>query len=152
MNRKILLAQILFPFLLSCLLFTSCAKRKAPVSFEKVLTAGLEHILATEDLAPEYYNKALRIIRAAQYPIHSSITVNGRKCLLLPADTEPSDVLQGMNIFRPIPLIVIFNFKRMKDSTYIEISFPATGPVYEITLVGDDASGYEIKKMTSYVT
>jgi len=112
----------------------------------------LEHILETDQLAPEYYSKSLRIIRPKKYPIPSSIIVNGKKCLLLPADTNTSALLQEMNVFKPIPLVVILNYKQLKDKIYIEISFPATGHVYQINLVGDDASGYTIKKMTSYVT
>lgn len=143
---------ISFSIFLSSLLISACTRQEAQISFEKVLTAGLEHILVTEHLAPEYYNIPLKIIRPDKYPIRSSILVNGKECILLPANTDKFDVLQGMDIFKPVPLIIIFNYKHMKDSTYIEISFPATGPVYEITLDGDDDSGYKVKTMTSYVT
>lgn len=127
MSRKKSLTLISFSIFLCCLLFSSCQRRKSTVSFEKVLTAGLEHILATEHLMPEYYNNPLKIIRPDKYPIRSSIIVNGKECILLPANTDKFDVLQGMDIFKPVPLIIIFNYKHMKDSTYIEISFPATG-------------------------
>lgn len=71
---------------------------------------------------------------------------------MLPTSTDPRNLMQGMDIFKPIPIIYILKYKRLEDKTLIEIGFPASGPVYEVEMDGDDEVGYKIKKTTLYVT
>jgi len=152
MKPELIRSLLLSSIFLLCLMFSACQKRKATVTFEKVLTASLEHILSSEDLAGAYYIQPLKIIRPEKFPINSRIVVAKKECILLPTSTDPREVMQGMDIFKPIPLIRIFNYKRLEDKTSIEISFPASGPVYKIEMDGDDEVGYKVKEMTIYVT
>ena len=149
-NKSLALCSI--SMFLLCLVFSSCQKRKAPVTFEKVLTASLEYILFEEDMAPEYYRKPLQIIRPARYAIRSRIVVFKKECILLPKDTNVDHLLEGMDVFRPIPLVEIMHYNNVRKNIYITIRFRATGPVYEMTLDGDDEFGYKVIRYSYYLT
>ncbi|MET3115732.1 hypothetical protein AAKU52_003489 [Pedobacter sp. CG_S7] len=135
---------ILILYLIGTIFLLSCQDKKKIVSFENVLEHSLEYLLSTRNLAKEYYENPLKIIRPKDFPITSDIVVNHKKSILLPEGTDPFDLMEGMDIFKPVPIVEISNYSQIDDKIKIKITLRATGGYYQITLKGDDDSGYKV--------
>jgi hypothetical protein len=127
------------------MLLLCCRNTGKKVSLEHSIEASLAHILSTDTLLPkEYYANPLQIIGPANLPVRSDIVVNDKKCILLPAETEPLSLLQRMDVFPPIPLVEISKYRRDSDSIYTVVILRAVGKIYYITMNGNDESGYQV--------
>jgi hypothetical protein len=122
----------------------SCQKKKQTVSFEVVLQQSLEYIFSYPNRAEEYYKTPLKIIRPKRYPINQNIIFNKRKCLLLPVGTDPHELMKGMDIFKPVPIVEISSYRIIKDNLTISILLRATGNIIDLTLKGNDDAGYKV--------
>jgi hypothetical protein len=143
----------LFLVLLVCL-SCSCANKDRPVvnnaDFTLIVATSLGYILENERLVIDYYNQPLQILDSYKYPIRGHITIKGNRCIVLPAETNIGKILQGMDIFKPVPLVEISGFIYQGSNANIKITLRATGHVFDLKVKKRSADAFEIINISSY--
>jgi len=123
--------------------FVSCLK-KTEVNFEKVFQFSLEHTINTK-LVPNVYNvKTLKIIKPKGVVLTKNFSVNGKKCEILPENTDIFKLLRGYNVFDPIPVVQVSSYSVDSDKIIIGLVFRATGHFITLELKQQDRNHFKV--------
>lgn len=108
-----------------------------------IIKESLDHILDKKVLPKEYYTQPLQIIVPKNLQ-HAEIFINGKKSILLPINTDVKQLMKGMDIFKPITLVELGDFKLRNKLIFIELIFRATGHNFSLELKKDKSGRFKI--------
>ncbi|ARS38500.1 hypothetical protein CA265_01890 [Sphingobacteriaceae bacterium GW460-11-11-14-LB5] len=108
-----------------------------------IIEESLHHILGKKVLPKEYYNQPLQIIIPENLQ-HTEIFIDGKKCILLPINTDVKQLMKGMDIFKPITLVELGDLKLDNKLIFIELIFRATGHNFLLELKKDKSGRFKI--------
>lgn len=142
-------------FILTILLLFNCSgigtsKHVSKTDFGKLLVFSLDYVLNNNKLAVDYYNQPLQIVKSKEFPVEGHLVVNGKECVLLPESTKVMDILQKMDIFKPVPLVEIHEFKSINNTIMLRLIFRATGGGFNLNITQDEDGKYTVSKMESF--
>lgn len=111
-----------------------------------IISTALNHILKTADLPKDYFNQPLKLVVPKGLSTNVNIIVNGKKCILLPNGTLPSEIMKHMDIFKPIPLVEIPLLKNENGIISIEFILRSTGHNFLIEMKNNKEGKFTIIK------
>jgi len=111
-----------------------------------IINSTLNYVLKTADLPEDYFNQPLKLIVPKGLSTNVNIIVNGKKCILLPNGTLPSEIMKNMDIFRPIPLVEIPLLKNENGIISIELILRSTGHNFLIEMKDNKENKFTIIK------
>ena len=146
MKNRLLMLLMTWFMVLGCI-----DKNKSSIQnneYPKILTFSLGYIFKNNQMAAAYYNQPLQLLANIKYPLKESVSVNGQQCLILPANTDIDKLLSTMDIYHPVPLVEILEFKNNGQTADLNILFRATGHNFLLTVKKTQKGGYVIGKVT----
>ena len=123
--------KILIPLIL-IIIGCSCSRNNDKNNINNLLITSLEYILANEDLPKEYRNQPLQIVQYKKDSIVKPLKVNGKECIILAEQTDVYKMLNGMDLFKPIPVVEIIKVNFFKEFIIVDLIFRATGHAFEV--------------------
>lgn len=148
--KKLVNCGLFFIITLFCSCSETAHKGNSKHDFDEILMFSLDEVLKNTNLAPDYYNQPLQIVKSKKFPIGKPIVVNGKTCILLPESTQKIEIIQKMDIFKPVPLVEIDDFKYTENSTIVKLIFRATGRYFVLQLSRDKKGRYAVSKMEDF--
>jgi hypothetical protein len=115
--------------------------------YQTLFKLTLRYIFKSQHLPPDYYNQPLKIISMQEYPLSKRLIINGKQCIILPFDTNVMDLLAGTDIFKPVPVVRISEFRVQGMRATIKITLRATGHQYIITIKKADSHTYLVTNL-----
>jgi hypothetical protein len=64
-----------------------------------------------------------------EYPLSKLFILNGKQCIILALDTYVMSLLAGTDMFKPVPVVQISDFKVQGVKAKLQITLRATGPL-----------------------
>lgn len=149
--KKFANCGFILTFLLLCNCIGTGASKKTPGNhFDKLLMFSLDYVLKKNKLAIAYYKQPLRIVQSKMFPINGRIVVNSRECILLPESTKPMDIIRKMDIFKPVPLVEISDFKSINNAIMLRLIFRATGNSFDLHITQVEDGKFVVSKMERF--
>lgn len=141
MLNKMKITLVIFLILLGC-------KEKQPVDdFNNSLKSSLEYLLKNIKLPKEYKDQPLQIISFKSLKIKTPFMVNGKNCINLPEKTNANELLEGMDLFEPLPLFEIIQYKIDKQFIEFDIILRSTGHALKIKLEKNGQNNFRVIKV-----
>jgi hypothetical protein len=126
----------------------SCSRTDQKVimksEYQSIFKLTLNYVFKSQRLPIDYYNQPLKIIDNTEYPLPKRLIVNGKQCEILPSDTKVMDLLAGTDIFKPVPVVQISEFKIQGMKANLNITLRATGHQYIVTIKKADSRSYVV--------
>lgn len=148
--KKIIILYISF-YLLATASFYSCKRYETKSLNNKdsvlIVNEALDHVLKQYILPKEYYNQPLQLIKPKGFKFDVEIIVNGKKCIILPESTQAKDILNKMDIYKPLPLTEVMELKLHNEVINIEIIFRSTGHCFQLKMKKNNTGGFHVVEM-----
>lgn len=149
--KKLIQLAFIWSTFLTIGLFASCSNVDKKNNLDvrdsvTIINSTLNYVLKTADLPKDYFNQPLKLIVPKGLSTNVNIIVNGKKCILLPNGTLPTEVMKNMDIFRPIPLVEIPLLKNENGIISIELILRSTGHNFLIEMKDNKENKFTIIK------
>jgi hypothetical protein len=115
--------------------------------YQTLFKLTLRYNVKSQHLPPDYYNQPLKIINMQEYPFSKPLIINGKQCIILPFDTNVMDLLAGTDIFKPVPVVKISEFKVRGIKANLSITLRATGHNYIVTIKKANSHTYVVTNL-----
>jgi hypothetical protein len=145
MQKKIFLLLFILLVNMRCSIPVTNDIKKS--EYQTLFKLTLRYIFKSQHLPPDYYNQPLKIINMQEYPLSKPLIINGKQCIILPFDTNVMDLLAGTDIFKPVPVVKISEFRVQGMRANLSITLRATGHNYIVTIKKANSHTYVVTNL-----
>lgn len=141
-NKTKILLSLIF-------LMIGCGNKKQQINYDLAIETSLNYIVKNINLPEEYKTQPLQIIPAKDHWV-KELTVNSKKCIILSSNTNVYKMMEGMDIFKPIPIAEVTEIKHIDGLINLEIIFRSTGHAFSIKLKETKGGVFSVMNVSEY--